>query len=67
MQKSIQCPSKATINDVARFFKENFPACQFEAGQQDGVNVFGKYCSIHSNHVKNICFSNQKEMMPLKD
>ena len=55
------------INDIARFFKGDSPARQFEAGQQKGGNFFFTSCSIHSNHVKNICFSNTKEMMSLQD
>ena len=67
MQKPIQCPNVATINDNARFFKGNSPAYQFEAGQQKGGNFFCTSCSMHSNHVKNICFSNAKEMMSLQN
>ena len=55
------------INDIARFFKGDSPARQFEAGQQKGGNFFCTSCSIHSNHVKNICFSNTKDMMSLQD
>ena len=55
------------INDVARFFKGDSPGCQFEAGQQKGGNFFCTSCFIHSNHVKNICFSNKKEIMSLQD
>ena len=67
MQKLIQCPNGAMINDVARFFKRNSPACQFEAGQQKGGNFFCASCSIHSNNVKKIYFSNKKEIMSLQD
>ena len=55
------------INDSARFFKGDCPACQFEAGQQKEGNFFCKSFSIHSDHVKNICFSNTKEMMSPHD
>ena len=34
MQKPIQCPNAVMINDIARFFKEDSPAHQFEVGQQ---------------------------------
>ena len=54
MQKPIQCLNGVMINDVARFFKGDSPALQFEAGQQKGGNFFCTSCSIHSNHVKNI-------------
>ena len=33
MQKPIQCLNGVMINDVARFFKGDSPAFQFEAGQ----------------------------------
>ena len=54
MQKPIQCLNGVMINDVARFFKGDSPALQFEAGQQKRGNFFCTSCSIHSNHVKNI-------------
>ena len=55
------------INDIAMFFKGDSLACQFKAGQQKGGNFFCISCSIHLNHVQNICFSNAKEMMSLQD
>ena len=48
------------INDAARFFKGDFPARKFVAGHQKAGNFICTSCSIHSNHVKNICFSNKK-------
>ena len=40
---------------------------QFEAGQIKGGNFFCISCFMYSNHVKNICFSNAKEMMSLQN
>ena len=68
MQKPIQSLNKVMINDVARFFKGDSPACHSETGQQKRGHFFWNFsCSIHSNYVKNICFLNKKEIISLED
>ena len=50
-----------------RFFKADGPACQFEAGQQNGGHYFCWACDIHCSNVKDYVYSSYGKIYSYQD